>query len=194
MVSTESSNPSTRRLSAPNLVTGLRVIGSPALVLLAMNDQPVWVAVVVTALVFTEWLDGFLARTLHQESAFGARLDTVADASFYTSLLVALVILNHEAMHREAGWIAAAIGAYALSWLVALFKFGNLPSYHTWAAKAAWLVVGAGVICLIADWAAWPFRVAMFLVVLANLEAVMITLVLRAPRVDVPSLWHARRG
>lgn len=181
-----------RWLTAPNLVTGLRIVGSPALIGLAMDNQAVGVAVVVAILVFTECLDGFLARALHQESAFGARLDTVADASFYCSLLIALVILAPELMQRESSWIAAAIVSYAGSWLAGFLKFGNMPSYHTWASKSAWLFVGIGTFTLIAGWDAWPFRVAMLLVVAANLEAILITFVLREPQVNVFSIWHAK--
>lgn len=96
-------------LTLPNIVTGLRAVGSPAMMLLALDGQPIGVAAVVGAMVFTEWLDGFLARTLHQHSALGARLDTIADASFYTSLLVALVILNHNHQRGQASIPQASI-------------------------------------------------------------------------------------
>lgn len=181
-----------RWLTVPNLITGLRIVGSPALVLLACSQRPMAVATVVAFLVFTEWLDGVLARALHQRSKLGARLDTVGDASFYTCLLVSLAILFPEAMTRQAGWMAAAIGSYAISWLAALAKFRMLPSYHTWAAKCAWLFVGVGTVALVADWSNWPFRIAMLFVVVANLEAIVITLSLNQPQVDVPTFWHAR--
>ena len=183
-----------RLLSACNVVTSLRIVGTPAIVLFALNDNPLGAGIVVAMLVFTEWLDGFLARALHQESEFGARLDTVADAAFYLSLLVALLIFSPDAIRREAVWIAGAIGSYAGSWLAALIKFRSLPSYHTWLAKGAWLVVGAGTVSLVANWGAWPFRIAMVCVLLANVEAMLITFVLPAPRVNVPSIWHARRA
>lgn len=171
----------------------MRIVGSPALVVLAYSQRPMAVAAVVVLLVFTEWLDGVLARALHQRSKLGARLDTVADASFYTSLLATLVILFPQAMASQAGWIAAAIGSYAVSWLATLTKFRGLPSYHTWSAKGAWLFVGIGTIALVADWSSWPFQIAMLSVVIANLEAIAITLVLTKPQVDVPSFWHARQ-
>lgn len=192
MAASQSSTERQRWLSAPNVVTALRVFGSPTLILLALNDLAVGVAIVVAILVFTEWLDGFLARTLHQESELGARLDTIADASFYVSILVALVILS-PVVTREAAWMAAAIISFAGSCLVSLIKFRRLPSYHTWMAKGGWLVVGAGTVSLLAGWSAWPFRIAMVCVVLANLEALAITILLSKPRVNVRSLWQVLR-
>ena len=174
----------------PNVVTCFRIVNSPLLVALAIADRPSWVGAFAVLLVLTEWLDGFLARSLHQESAIGARLDTVADAIFYCSLLVAVVVLDPALVGREAGWIIAAISSYWLSWIASWIKFRRLPSYHTWAAKGVWLMVGVGIAGLLIGWSPWPFRIAMLGVVLTNLEAVAITLALDRCLVNVPSYWH----
>jgi CDP-diacylglycerol--glycerol-3-phosphate 3-phosphatidyltransferase len=160
---------------------------------LALIGQPLWLGIWAIILVFTEWLDGFLARGLNGESVTGARLDTIADALFYSSLLAAVFVLNPTLIRDEAIWIAAAAGSYLCSWLASWIKFRRLPSYHTWAAKGAWLVVGAGILCLLVGWSVWPFRVAMNCVVLTNLEAIVITLILSKCRVNVPSAWHVLR-
>jgi CDP-diacylglycerol--glycerol-3-phosphate 3-phosphatidyltransferase len=183
-----------RWLNWPNAVTSLRIIGSPGLVLLALGDLRWWLGFFVLILVFTEWLDGFLARGWYGESATGARLDTIADALFYSSLFVAIAILNPTLVREEASWIAAAVGSYLCNWLASWIKFRCLPSYHTWAAKAVWLVVGAGILALLARWSAWPFRIAMLCVVFTNIEAIAITMVLSKCRVNVPSVWHVRRS
>lgn len=177
-------------LTWPNLITGLRIIGSPGLVILALAGQPLWLGFLAIALVLTEWLDGYVARGWNTESATGARLDTVADAIFYSSLLAAVVILNPMVIRNEANWMVAAISSYLLSWLASWIKFRQLPSYHTWAAKGAWVVVGAGVVCLLTGWSVWPFRIAMICVVLTNLEAISITLILSKCQVNVASIWH----
>ena len=158
--------------------------------MLALGEQLWWLGFLAIILIFTEWLDGFLARGWFGESATGARLDTIADALFYSSLLVAVAILNPTIVRDEASWIAGAAGSYLCSWLASWVKFRCLPSYHTWAAKAVWLVVGAGILCLLVRWSAWPFRIAMICVVLTNLEAIAITFVLSKCRVNVPSAWH----
>jgi phosphatidylglycerophosphate synthase len=182
-----------RWLTLPNLITCLRIVGSPGLVVLAYAGQPMWLGLLAILLVFTEFLDGFIARCWHAESATGARLDTIADALFYSALLASAVILDPTLIGPEVNWIAAAAGSYLLSWLTSLVKFRCLPSYHTWAAKGSWPAVATGIACLLAGWSAWPFRIAMVCVVLTNLEATAITLVLSQCRVNIPSLWHACR-
>ncbi len=177
----------------PNALTVSRILGSPFLILLASNSQFGLLIGLVAILVLTEWLDGYLARRWKQQSALGARLDTVADAIFYCSMLIAIIVTDPKLIRNEAGWIALAIGSYLLSWLSSWAKFGRLPSYHTWAAKSVWFVIAPGVICLLLGYSPWVFRISMVCVALANLEAILITWRLPECKVDVPTLWHAIR-
>jgi CDP-diacylglycerol--glycerol-3-phosphate 3-phosphatidyltransferase len=174
----------------PNWLSGTRLAFSPVLVILAMQRLPVALTVLAAVLVLTDWLDGLLARWLRQHTIFGARLDTLADATFYGCALIATTIVDWRLIAGEAGWIAVAVGSYALSWILCLTKFGRMPSYHTWAAKAAWVWVGVGIVCLFAGWSAWPLRIAMVAVTMTNVEAIAITLALREPQVNVATIWH----
>ena len=182
-----------KRFTLPNVITTIRILGSPGLIILALAGQAYWLGGLTLFLVFTEWLDGYLARRLRAVSAVGARLDSIADAIFYSSLLAAIVILRPVLIGHETIWIAATVASYLFSWLASWIKFQCLPSYHTWAAKGVWVVVGAGTICLLADGSSWPFRAAMTCVALTNMEAICITFILPECKVDVPSFGHARR-
>jgi CDP-diacylglycerol--glycerol-3-phosphate 3-phosphatidyltransferase len=178
----------------PNLITAVRILGSPGLIVLAINGNTGWLACLALFLVFTEWVDGFLARRLAATSVLGARLDTIADAAFYSCLLLAVLLLNPSLVAGQWAWIAAAVVSYGLSWLASWLKFGRLPSYHTYAAKGVWVLVCAGIVCLLGDISPWPFRLAMLCVAIANIEAIAITNVLSECRVDIPTIWHARRA
>ena len=178
----------------PNLITAARILGSPVLIVLAIAGSTGWLAALAVFLVFTEWVDGFLARRLAATSVLGARLDTIADAVFYSCLLLAVVLLNPTVVAGQWAWIAAAVVSYGLSWLASWLKFGRLPSYHTYAAKGVWVLVCAGIVCLLGEISPWPFRLAMACVAIANIEAIAITNVLPECRVDIPTIWHARRA
>jgi CDP-diacylglycerol--glycerol-3-phosphate 3-phosphatidyltransferase/cardiolipin synthase len=89
-------------LNIPNVLTWLRIIMIPLFVgifylpeaWLSLPARNLTATVLFTLAAVTDWLDGFLARTLNQTSAFGAFLDPVADKLMVAAALVVLVDLN----------------------------------------------------------------------------------------------------
>ena len=78
-------------MNAPNVLTVGRLALIPVLVIVYYaGGRTVTAAVFVLAGV-TDWLDGYLARRLRQQSRFGAFLDPVADKLIVTIALVLLV-------------------------------------------------------------------------------------------------------
>ncbi len=177
----------------PNLLCMVRLVGAFVLPVLAVADKPYVFLAWFLLLSITDWLDGKLAVLLNQRSVFGARLDSWADATLYAAVLASTLWLRGEELAGLAGWIVTAVLSYALSTAAGFWKFGRWPSYHTRSAKTCWLLAVAAVVCLLGDWARWPFQVALIAVTLANLESLLITWVLPQWQTDVPSLWHARR-
>lgn len=180
-------------LTVPNGIAALRLAASPGLVLLASVDRGSLVAALFLVLTFTDWLDGKLAVLLGQRTALGARLDTVADVAMYGSLLLAAAWVEGAVLLGEWPWIAAAGVSYGLSVAASLLAFGALPTYHTRAAKTSWFLMIVAVVGLFWGGLLWPLRLTASVVVLANLEATLITRLLDEPRSDVPSVLHAMR-
>ena len=82
-------------LNIPNLLTLLRIALIPVFVLAFYVPMFGWNNVVTTVIFglagVTDWLDGYLARKLRQQSVFGAFLDPVADKLMVAVALVLLV-------------------------------------------------------------------------------------------------------
>jgi CDP-diacylglycerol--glycerol-3-phosphate 3-phosphatidyltransferase/cardiolipin synthase len=101
---------SLRAASLPNVLTYLRILAVPAVVLclfLIQGDAGRWWALgVYIAACFTDWLDGFLARVWRQQSVLGRMLDPIAD-----KLLVGttLLMLTHDNTIDRVNVAAAAI-------------------------------------------------------------------------------------
>ena len=62
---------------------------------LSLHHKHLLSALLFAFAAFTDWLDGYLARTLNQTSAFGAFLDPVADKLMVAAALIILVNLEY---------------------------------------------------------------------------------------------------
>lgn len=175
----------------PNVICIGRIIGSLVLLVMAFRDYPTGFAVMYVILHLSDWIDGKLARWLNQRSDFGARLDSASDAVLYSCLLLGCLVLKWEVLRQEALWLAAPLIAYGVTSGYGLWKYGRIPSYHTYGAKwTQWLVL-AGALALLLDWSLWPLRIATVAGTLTNLEATLITYLLPEWHADVLSLRHA---
>jgi len=86
-------------LNIPNLLTWLRILLIPLFLVifyvpdswLSPMQKNLTAAGMFAVAAITDWLDGYLARSLNQTSAFGAFLDPVADKLMVTAALIVLV-------------------------------------------------------------------------------------------------------
>ena len=178
-------------LTVPNALCAVRLLATPALVYIAYRDWPWLFLAGLMILLLADWLDGKLARWLNQRTEFGARFDSVADGVLYAAALAGIYWLRPAFLQEEWPWWGAALGSFALHLMVGVARFGRPPSYHTYGAKLSWLLVAVATPFVVLGGSPWPFRVAMAVVALANIEAIVMTWVLPRWKSDVPSLKHA---
>jgi CDP-diacylglycerol--glycerol-3-phosphate 3-phosphatidyltransferase len=76
----------------PNIVSLTRIVGVTAAVLLYFAGYPLVTVVLGTIACLTDYLDGYLARRLGQETALGAMLDQAAD-SYTTGIALAMLVI-----------------------------------------------------------------------------------------------------
>jgi len=82
-----------RVLTVPNALSVLRLAGVPLFLWLLLGPhRDGWAIVVLTAGGVTDWLDGKLARWLHQSSRLGALLDPMVDRLYILATLLAFGI------------------------------------------------------------------------------------------------------
>jgi CDP-diacylglycerol--glycerol-3-phosphate 3-phosphatidyltransferase/cardiolipin synthase len=86
-------------LNIPNLLTWFRIVMIPVFLALfyvsddsiSLHNKHLFSTLLFAFAAITDWLDGYLARTLNQTSAFGAFLDPVADKLMVAAALILLV-------------------------------------------------------------------------------------------------------
>jgi CDP-diacylglycerol---glycerol-3-phosphate 3-phosphatidyltransferase len=94
-------------LNLPNLLTVLRIMLVPALVVALLGNTPggdVLAAVVFALASLTDFIDGYLARARDSITTFGKLMDPLADKLLIVAALISLVSLN-----RLAAWVATVI-------------------------------------------------------------------------------------
>jgi phosphatidylglycerophosphate synthase len=180
-------------VNVPNALSLLRLLSVPVLLAFAWSGHSRIYFYGLLAALLTDALDGWIARTFKQTSELGARLDSWADLFMSLSLPLAGWWLRPDVVRAESAWLIAALGFYVAPPIYGWFKFRRLPSYHTWAAKTAAVVVALAVLVIFGGGPGWCLRLALPLVMAACLEEILITTVLRAWQSDVPTLWHALR-
>ena len=164
-----------RVLTLPNAITVVRLCLLPVFLVLILADRPRhWYAAawVLAAMGSTDWVDGYLARHLHQVSKVGKILDPIADrllliggagaivavgavpvwvavVALGRELIVAVTVLALAAMGArriDVTWWGKA-GAFGLMVAFPLFLCGHSAAWwHSQAEDMAWFAFVPGMV------------------------------------------------
>ena len=85
----------------------------------------------------TDFFDGYLARRLGQESAAGARLDSLADNLLLISATAWIELLHPEILSQNTVLVVATVAIYLASLSIGLMKFHQLGNLHLYSSKVA---------------------------------------------------------
>ncbi|MBA3300028.1 MAG: CDP-diacylglycerol--glycerol-3-phosphate 3-phosphatidyltransferase [Thermoleophilaceae bacterium] len=137
-------------LNLPNLLTLLRILLVPVLVVALteeIKDGPAIAAAVFVVAALTDGLDGYIARSRESITTFGKVMDPVADKLLIAAALMALVSLD-----RVAAWVAMVIIAreFAVSGLRIAAGQQGIVIPASGLGKIKTIVQSAAVLALIA--------------------------------------------
>ena len=177
-------------VNLPNLVSLIRILMAPVLLYFAFMQQPNWFMGTLLFAVFTDVLDGFLARTLNQITTMGSHLDSWGDFVIYNTMAVCAWILWPDILQRELLYFITIVLSFILPAITGFIKFQRFTSYHTWSVKVAVFVTVVSYVLLFAGLVDWPFRVAAVFCLYAAIEEIAITFLIRREHVDVRTVWQ----
>ncbi|SEP74248.1 CDP-alcohol phosphatidyltransferase family protein [Nitrosomonas ureae] len=181
-------------VNLPNLISVIRILLAPVMFYFAFKQQSYWFFGVLLLAIFTDVLDGLLARTLNQATTLGSRLDSWGDFIIYSTMAICAWILWPDIMLRERFYFITIVLSFTLPVLVGLIKFHTIISYHTWSVKLAVAITTISYILLFAEILDWPFRIATMFCIYAAIEEIAITLLIRRQRVNVKTVWQILRN
>lgn len=93
----------------PNILTMVRLIAAPGLVLMFLYFTRPWAdwfaLTLFVSAALTDWIDGYLARAWKQETKLGAMLDPIADKAMVVIALLMIVALSGDPTVGMDPWI-----------------------------------------------------------------------------------------
>jgi CDP-diacylglycerol--glycerol-3-phosphate 3-phosphatidyltransferase len=177
----------------PNLISLTRIVFTPLLLVVGWSGWSTCFLVLFALLLFSDFLDGLLARTLDHQTRLGAQLDTAGDVLLMICSMIGGWLLWPERILAEAPFFLTVLGMLGLSGATCLIKYRHFPSYHAWSAKVSTAVAGIGVWFLFAGITPWVFRISIGILAWSAIEEILITLILPQWQPDVPTVFHAVR-
>jgi CDP-diacylglycerol--glycerol-3-phosphate 3-phosphatidyltransferase len=176
-------------------LTTLRLLLAPVLVALVYVSAPgtVFSAVILIAFV-SDYFDGVVARRLGVDSAELRHFDSRADLVFYATAAWAVWRLHPNVVRSIAIPALAVIALDVLRHVFDFAKFGKDVAYHAWSSKIWGLSLALALVLLMGFGIVRPFvAIAVVLGLIAQVEGLLISLVLPVWSHDVPTLAQAMR-
>ena len=122
----------------PNVLTLVRLLLIPVVVLLAVRDQMIWGGITFILVCMTDLLDGYIARKYHMVSKVGIWLDPVADKLMAISVIITFTIMGVVPL-----WVTITIftkDALLLIGGALALKNGNSPPSDIYGKVSAFLL------------------------------------------------------
>lgn len=91
-------------MNLPNLLTLIRILLTPLLVILLINSKLTESFIIFTIAGITDGLDGLIARLMRQKTRIGSILDPIADKLLLNSTYVTLAVIGFL-----PGWLAITV-------------------------------------------------------------------------------------
>ena len=117
-----------------NFITLIRIFGAIALIFLEPLSLPFFIVYGVCG--FSDAIDGFVARKLGIQSAFGSVLDSFSDLLFY-GVMAAKIFPTLQRLLSIFQWVIIAVptALHLIAYIVCMIKFGKFSAIHTYANK-----------------------------------------------------------
>ncbi|MGH7594031.1 MAG: CDP-alcohol phosphatidyltransferase family protein [Gemmatimonadales bacterium] len=181
------------RSAVPNLLSVVRILGAPILVVVAALRQVALFWAGLGTVLMLDVLDGFVARRLGATSDFGRRLDSAGDYAVVLALIPSVWWLWPAVMRSEAAWLTLIVATYFAPTAYCVVRWQTVPSYHTWAAKFVCVLLSGALVLRLTVGLIWPLHAAALLQLGAMLEEFFIAFTLPGWSGSMPTVRHARR-
>lgn len=180
-----------------NAITAYRLLAAPVLLILILEKQVDLFKWLLGISFLTDAIDGFLARYYKVASAFGAKLDSIADDLTVLVGLVGLVIYKPDFVRSVLYLLILLFVIFILQNILAYRRYGKATSFHTYLAKIA--AVFQGSFLILSFFTTDPlyplFYAAIGITLVELIEEIILVMVLSKWEINVKGLyWVLKRN
>lgn len=182
-------------LHVPVLLTAFRALLAPIVLLLSVfAPSPGAFAVCLLAAFLSDVFDGIIARRLNVATSAIRRLDSGADTLFYAACVFAAWRLYPAAIIDRAVPLGILVALEVFRYALDFVKFRREASYHMWSSKLWGIGLFVGFFSLLVFGSQGALvSFAVFAGIAADVEGLVISVILPRWQSDVPSFIHAIR-
>lgn len=154
----------------------------------------IYFAIAVLTAFVSDVFDGIVARRLGVATPELRHLDSRVDLVFYATAAWAVWKLHPDVIRTYAIPGLIVIGLDLLRYAFDFTKFGRDAAYHAWSSKLWGVCLAAALVLLLGFGQVRPFvPLAVALGLIAQVEGLLISIVLPTWTHDVPTVMHAAR-
>lgn len=135
-------------LTIPNILSFYRLLSFPFLLVLCLKGVENWFAILLIINLITDILDGFIARNFNQQTALGARLDSLADIGSYILAIMGVFMFKWDIISEHLPSFLTFLGFYLTTIVFSLIKFGKFTSFHLYSSKIGGYLQGSFFVLL----------------------------------------------
>lgn len=132
----------------PNLISAYRLFIDPLILYFIIAGKENLFAIFLVINLFTDALDGYIARKYHAETELGARLDAFADNFTYVLAFTGMLVFKMEDFRPHLVSFIIFVSMLGSTVVVSLIKFRKFPSYHLYTTKISGYIQAFFFICL----------------------------------------------
>lgn len=179
-----------KKLNIADWISISRILLAPFLLALILFSMKIAAGVILLICLFTDWLDGFVARRKNLTSKRGARLDSIGDIITFILGATGVIIFETEFIKSHLTWILIAAGLYIGEALLSYLKYGELSSFHTYLAKIAAFLQGVFMLSVFfLEINLTFFYLIITVTILDSVEEIILVLLLKENRTNVKGLF-----
>lgn len=135
-------------LNVPNVLSIYRLLSFPVIFYIAVQGFERLFFWMLLINFITDILDGLIARTFNLQTKIGAKIDSIADFGTYILVFLGIYMFKTTDFAPHIISFSIFVGLFLLAHVLALVKFGRMPSFHLYSWKIGGYIQGIFFITL----------------------------------------------